>query len=134
MKLRSLFFIYAMFCFALMISTASAADINCAQCGMTVDLDSKFTSRIVVKDTTLYFCDIGDFFTYLNRKKPAAVKTEVRDYPSGEWIDAKAASYVHSEKKFKTPMGWGIAAFREKSRAAEFGDVMAFDAAAKKVH
>jgi hypothetical protein len=49
---------------------AAAEKIICAECGMTSDLGSQFTSRIVQGEKTLYFCDIGDLFTYLIRKKP----------------------------------------------------------------
>ena len=117
--------------FVFMMSTAFAADIQCTQCGMTVDAGSKFTAKIVAGETTLFFCDIGDLFAYLKRKNLSADGAFVRDYPSGEWVDAKAAYFVHAEKKFRTPMGWGVAAYRGKSRAAESGKVMDFDAAAK---
>ena len=121
----------ALFGVVLMMSAAFAADIQCTQCGMTVDAGSKFTSKIVVGDTTLFFCDIGDLFAYLKRKNMRAEGAFVRDYPSGDWLDAKAAYFVHAEKKFKTPMGWGVAAFKDRSRAAESGTAMDFDAAAK---
>jgi nitrous oxide reductase accessory protein NosL len=117
--------------FVVIMATAFAADIPCAQCGMTVDTGSKFTSKIAAGDATLLFCDVGDLFAYLKRKNRSAVGVFVKDYPTGEWIDAKTAYYVHAEKKFKTPMGWGVAAYRDRSRAAEAGTVMDFDAAAK---
>ena len=42
----------------------SAADtIKCTECGMMVDVNSKFASKIVQADGTLYFCDIGDLFS-----------------------------------------------------------------------
>ncbi len=112
--------------------TAWASDtVKCSECGMTCNVNAKFTSRIVQGDQTLYFCDIGDLFSYLNRKKPSVTRIEVKDYYSGEWTDAYKAYYVHSEKKFKTPMGWGIAAFVDKNKAAEFGTAMDFDGMAK---
>ena len=118
----------AVFCFA----TVSAADsIKCAECGMTVDVNSKFASKIGQADKTLYFCDIGDLFSYLKRTKQNGFSVEVKDYKTGEWIDAHTAYYVHAEKKFRTPMGWGIASFKDKKDATEFGVVMDFDATAK---
>jgi len=81
----------------------SAADtIKCTECGMMVDVNSKFASKIVQADGTLYFCDIGDLFSYLKRTKQNSVKAEVKDYKTGEWIDARAAYYVHAEKIFST--------------------------------
>ncbi len=110
-----------------------AETITCAECGMKSDLASKFTSKIVQGEKTLYFCDIGDLFTYLNRKKPQNVQAEVKDYNTGEWLDVRKAFYVRAEKKFRTPMGWGIAAFKDKSDAAGFGGVMDFEGATKAV-
>ena len=98
---------------------------------MMVDVNSKFASKIVQADKTLFFCDIGDLFTYLKKTKQNGFKMEVKDYKTDEWIDARAAYYVHDEKKFKTPMGWGIASFKVHKDAAEFGAVMDFDATAK---
>ncbi len=108
-----------------------AETVKCTECGMSCDVAAKFTSRIVQADQTLYFCDIGDLFSYLKRKKPSVTRIEVKDYNSGEWIDAYKAFYVHSEKKFKTPMGWSIASFKDKDRASEFGTAMDFDGAAR---
>ncbi|HUI68207.1 MAG TPA: nitrous oxide reductase accessory protein NosL [Nitrospirota bacterium] len=114
------------------VATVSAAEIiKCSECGMMVELNSKFASKIVQADKTLYFCDIGDLFSYLKRTKQSGFKVEVKDYKTGEWIDARAAYYVHAENKFRTPMGWGIASFKDQKDAAEFGAAMDFDSAAK---
>jgi hypothetical protein len=121
----------ALFGVVFLMSTAFAADIPCTQCGMTVDPGSKFTSKIVAGDTTLFFCDVGDLFAYLKRKNLRADGAFVRDYPSGDWVGVKAAYFVHDEKKFRTPMGWGFAAYRDRSSASESGKAMDFDAAAK---
>ncbi len=110
---------------------AQAESVHCTECGMMVDMNSKFAARIVQGDKTLYFCDIGDLFSYLKRKGAKESPAEVRDYTSGEWINARKAFFVHAENKFKTPMGWGIAAFKEKNRASEFGSTADFDEAAK---
>jgi len=116
----------------LSLATVSAAEtIKCSECGMMVDVNSKFASKIVQADRTLYFCDIGDLFSYLKRTKQNGVKAEVKDYKTGEWIDARAAYYVHAEKKFSTPMGWGIASFKDQKDAAEFGVATDFDSMAK---
>ncbi|HTP03758.1 MAG TPA: nitrous oxide reductase accessory protein NosL [Nitrospirota bacterium] len=110
----------------------SAADtIKCTECGMMVDVNSKFASKIVQADGTLYFCDIGDLFSYLKRTKQNSVKAEVKDYKTGEWIDARAAYYVHAEKIFSTPMGWGIASFKDQKDATGFGVAMDFDSMTK---
>lgn len=113
------------------LSHANAGEIRCAECGMMVMMDSKFTSRITQGDTVQYFCDIGDLFTYLKKKNPQNAGIEVRDYISGEWIDARKAFYVNAGKKFSTPMGWGIAAFKNKNDGAQSGSVADFEAMTK---
>jgi len=107
--------------------------IHCTECGMMVDLNSKFVAKAVQGDTTRYFCDIGDLFTYLKKNASKDAALSVKDYATGEWIDARKAFYVSSEKKFKTPMGWGIAAFKDKESASSSGNPMDFDSTAKQV-
>lgn len=117
------------------LCTLSAATemITCAQCGMIADPASKFTSRIVGGEKVLYFCDIGDLFAYLTRKGAPDARAEVKDYKTGEWIDAHGAFYVHSGEKFKSPMGWGIAAFKDGKAAAAYGGTMDYNGALKAV-
>jgi nitrous oxide reductase accessory protein NosL len=110
---------------------AFAETIHCTECGMVVDTNSKFVAKIVQGDTIRYFCDIGDLFSYLRRKVVKNVQVGVRDYGTGEWFDAGKAYYVHNTKKFMTPMGWGIAAFKDKQNASKFGSPTDFDATVK---
>jgi nitrous oxide reductase accessory protein NosL len=113
------------------LTPVHAVENRCTECGMAVRMDSKFASRITQGDTTLYFCDIGDLFSYLKKKNEQGAKIEVKDYTSGEWLDARKAFYVTSGKKFITPMGWGIAAFKDKNEASQSGSVMDFESTAK---
>jgi nitrous oxide reductase accessory protein NosL len=128
LRTTALTFLVIVFAFATVLA---AETIKCSECGMTVDVNSKFSSKIVQADKTLYFCDIGDLFSYLKRTRQNGVKAEVKDYKTGEWIDARAAYYIHAENKFNTPMGWGIASFKDQKDAAEFGAAMDFDTTAK---
>jgi nitrous oxide reductase accessory protein NosL len=111
--------------------SVSAGMVSCAQCGMGADLGSKFTSRIVQAKQTLHFCDIGDLFAYLKNDPAAAAAAQVKDFETSDWIDAQQAYYVYSAKKFRTPMGWGIAAFKAKPEPAEFGNALDFNAMTK---
>lgn len=128
---KTLFLTVAVSLMLLTGAPASAADMKCAECGMMVKMDSKFSAKINQGDATFNFCDIGDLFAYINRKGMKDARAEVRDYTSGAWIDARKAYYVKSDKKFSTPMGWGVAAFMDKSEAAKSGSVMDFDGASK---
>jgi len=111
--------------------SASAEMVSCAQCGMGADLSAKFTSRIVQAKQTLHFCDIGDLFAYLKANPAAAADAQVKDFKTNDWINAQQAFYVQSAKKFQTPMGWGIAAFKAKPETAEFGNALDFNATMK---
>ncbi len=123
----------ALFLVALAAAPGFAETIKCAECGMMSDLGSKFTSKITEGDKVLYFCDIGDLLTYLNKHKQQTGRIEVKDYNSGEWIAAQNAAYVSAAAKFKSPMGWGIAAFKDPKSAAVYGSSIDFNAALKAV-
>ncbi len=112
---------------------AFAENITCAECGMMSDAGSKYTAKIVNADKTLYFCDIGDLLSYVNKKKLPNAPAWVRDFSSGEWLEAQKAFYVHDRKKFSSPMGWGFASFKEKKGASAYGPLMDFDGALKAV-
>jgi len=110
---------------------AGAETLHCTECGMMVDSGSKFSAKIVQGQAAMHFCDIGDMFSYIKRKGLRDGTLSVKDYSSGDPIDAKSAVYVRNEKKFSTPMGWGIAAFREKDKATPFGTPLDYEALSK---
>ncbi len=111
--------------------THGAEPIHCTECGMMLDVHSPFTAKITQGEKISYFCDIGDLFTYLKRKSSEGASIEVKDFVSNEWIDGRKAFFVKAEKKFRTPMGWGIASFKDKDKASESGTPMDFDTMAK---
>jgi len=93
----------------------------CDECGMRIDISSRFSNYVITMDgKRLFFCDIGDMLNNLKKRGYEAKEIHVRDYQSGEWIDGQKAYYVRN-KKFSTPMGWGIGAFRDLSEAESFG-------------
>jgi nitrous oxide reductase accessory protein NosL len=89
----------------------------CAECGMTAEVDGRFSARLVAGGTASYFCDIGDMVAYIARVRPKDYVAAVRDFPSGEWLDASTAFFVIDKKAYATPMGWGVAAFRDAAAA-----------------
>lgn len=107
----------------------AAATFTCAECGMLAEAGGRFTAQLTVGADTLQFCDIGDLAAYVGRTRPKAFAATVRDFPSGESIDAAGASYVIDKKTYATPMGWGVAAFRD--RAAATGAPLGWDALVK---
>lgn len=104
---------------------------KCAECGMTVDRNSKFMSEVITRDNkNVFFCDIGDMLFHFKTKREKMKNVHVKDYSTGEWIDGKKAFYA-SNKNLKTPMSWGIAAFAEESVAETWGDPADFNGAFK---
>jgi len=91
--------------------------VKCAECGMNAKVDNRFTSRIVQSGQTQYFCDIGDLAAFLERTHPKEYVASVHDFKTGEWVDANKAFFVVNKKIFSTPMGWGVAAFRDRAEA-----------------
>ena len=103
--------------------------VTCAECGMSAKIADRFTARIVQGGSTLYFCDIGDLAAFIDRKHPEEYAAAVHDFKSGEWIDAGRAFFVIDKKAFASPMGWGVAAFRDVTAAT--GAALDFEALRK---
>lgn len=99
---------------------------RCYECGMKVNPASPFAAQIMDGATLLPFCDIGDMMHSYKKMAEKPGTLYVRDFASGEWTDALNAFYVKSDE-FKTPMGWGFAAFREKGEAEKKGSPMTFE-------
>lgn len=96
---------------------------SCARCGMMVEEASPFSARLTAQGKSIWFCDIGDMVLYLREKKTDPATAQVKDYRSRRWIAALQAFYVSSPKTFRTPMGWGLAAFQDRAEASGHGDV-----------
>ncbi len=133
MSMRRIFGMLLIILTVLSISAAGvlAETIHCTECGMMVDVNSPFAARILSGEKASYFCDIGDLFSYISRKGADGGAVQVKDFDKNEWIDGRTAFFVKSDKKFRTPMGWGVAAFKNKAKASESGTAMDFDATAK---
>jgi nitrous oxide reductase accessory protein NosL len=104
---------------------------GCAECGMMVDVNSKFSTEVVTDDgKKLFFCDIGDMLRHFRSDRGKARTVYVKDYINGQWLNGKKAFYV-SSKRFSSPMSWGIAAFSERSEARKWGNPVDFNRAFK---
>lgn len=132
--MRRIYTVCAGLLITLWTAFAGAGDlIKCTECGMQSELASKFTARTIEGGKELYFCDTGDMLSYLNKKKQAAIRSEVKDYPTGAWIDAGKAHFVQAPKKFNSPMGWGLGSFKDKKDASAYGAVLDLTGAMKAV-
>jgi len=94
---------------------------QCAECGMYVEPDGKFTAEAVTADGRFrYFCDIGDMLIHLAKSgEGEIVNVNVRDYESGRWVNAYDAFYL-ADAPVRTPMRFGIAAFESRPDAEAF--------------
>lgn len=102
---------------------------KCAECGMSIDQDSKFTSEVITRDEKkVFFCDVGDMLFHFRSDREKIKAVYVRDYRKGEWVDGKKAFYILN-KNVKTPMSWSIAAFAEESEAKKWGNPVDFNGA-----
>ncbi len=102
---------------------------RCAECGMAVDKSSKFSSEVETEDgKKLFFCDIGDMLVHFKSSKNKIKNVYVKDYTKGDWTDGRKTYYVLN-RKFSTPMSWGIAAFDSESEAKKWGSPADFNGA-----
>jgi copper chaperone NosL len=93
---------------------------ECALCGMIVsDERHAAAMRAVVDGETrdLLFDDVGDMIEY-EQANPSAkpIRRYVHDFETRQRVDASHAKFVH-DAKVHTPMGSGILAFADESRA-----------------
>lgn len=94
---------------------------RCNECGMRVGEDSNLISYIVTTEgKTLYFCEAGDMLMHMKHGKPEAGEVHVRDHETGEWMHGKDACYLKDDS-LKTPMGWNVAAFKDKGKCGPGG-------------
>jgi len=107
----------------------------CDACGMIIS-EERFAAAMIVSGAhgpeARRFDDIGDMLDYHSRNPDlTALRWYVHDHDSLEWLDAGEAVYVKAAR-FGTPMGSGLAAFRDaaaaEAKAAEMGgEVLRFE-------
>ena len=108
----------------------------CGYCRMAISQKQFAAEALDADENAIKFDDIGCMLRYLAaaQRKPAALL--VMDYGTRRWIEAGVASFVRGSR-IPTPMGGGILAFGERSRAeAEAremgGEVLPFTALSKR--
>lgn len=89
-----------------------------SEMGMFV-VDPRYTVATLPEDSEewLLFDDIGEFFKYRGAHRDTGFQAMwVNDFHDEDWLKAEDAWYVESPE-IKSPMGWGLAAFRNESDA-----------------
>jgi copper chaperone NosL len=81
----------------------------CAECRMIIS-DERFAAAVVTATgEALKFDDIGCLIEHEADQAPPDLAYWVRDFRSREWLNAREATFVHSEN-ITSPMGFGLAA------------------------
>lgn len=89
----------------------------CSYCRMAVS-QREFAAEVLTREGRVeVFDDIGCLVDWLaERGRPERSGAFVVDYESGDWLAAEEAVYVRSTE-LQTPMGHGLVAFGDRSRA-----------------
>jgi len=88
---------------------------TCADCGMIIN-DSHYAAALAwstsanAPEQNAIFDDIGCMLDWRQHHANARIMAAwVKDVHTGAWLNASSAIYVKN-KRFQTPMGWGIVA------------------------
>ncbi|WP_376791144.1 nitrous oxide reductase accessory protein NosL [Thermoflexus sp.] len=91
----------------------------CVECGMIIN-DPRFAAAYVTRGgQARLFDDIGDMVVYHRKHSEEVAAFYVHDYETRAWIDAAQAFFVQSPN-IPSPMGYGLVAFSDRSRAEAF--------------
>ncbi len=91
----------------------------CSQCRMIIG-EERFACAAVSQEGNFFkFDDIGCLAIYEKNTSGNALRSWVQDAGGLGWMEKEKAYFIYSEDVI-TPMGYGIAAFAEPERAAEF--------------
>jgi copper chaperone NosL len=110
-----------------------AAEDMCAFCKMAIS-EKQYAAEFLNRDGDVFkFDDIGCMANYVAEKKvrDAVAVFYVADFDSKRWLKAEEANLIISPN-FHTPMGGGMVAFKDGSRAeaaaaANQGRLISFD-------
>lgn len=99
-------------------------DINpdidvCEVCNMSITA-VKYAAEAIMKDGSVEkFDDIGCMVDFMGSATKETGALFVRDANTGEWIDAKKASYLLNDD-YWTPMMYGVISFKDDASAELF--------------
>jgi copper chaperone NosL len=95
-----------------------AAEDMCAFCKMAIS-EKQYAAEFLNRDGDVFkFDDIGCMANYIAEKKAgdSIAAYYVVDFDSKQWLKAEGSSLIASTN-FHTPMGGGMVAFKDQSRA-----------------
>ena len=90
----------------------------CAHCRMAVS-DPKFASEIITTNEVFKFDDLACLEAFKQRRNDLRIEASyVKDYESAQWL--KIENAIRVTTGVFTPMGSGIVAFADSSKATSF--------------
>lgn len=95
-------------------------NVDISEMGMFV-VDPRYTAAYLPeKGDWILFDDLGELFRYRVTRFPDNVAQViwVNDYHDKKWLKAEDAWYLQTTE-LHTPMGWGLAAFRNEDQARQ---------------
>lgn len=104
----------------------------CDLCGMIISQPKYAAAMLLDNGESRKFDDIGNMLWYHNQHPELGVRAWfVHDYQAETWLRGELAFYVQSPE-INSPMGHGIAAFKDRAAAASLAaslgvDVRTFD-------
>lgn len=91
----------------------------CARCGMMIS-EARFASGYVdASGQSVVFDDVGELLAAAAKVPTLSKAAFVHDFEGGAWVRAETAFYVRVPT-LATPMGSGVAAFKDRARAEAF--------------
>lgn len=102
----------------------------CARCSMIINEARYAAAYVTAEGEVRLFDDIGGMFDYNAQMNEEVAVFWVHDFDTEQWLKADQAYYVEGDHI--TPMGYGIVAFGDESRAGDWaaeneGMIVTFD-------
>jgi hypothetical protein len=93
--------------------------VDMAEMGMPV-VDPRYTAAILPagEDEWILFDDVGEFLKYITTRDGMSYDAMwVHDFNDESWVKAEEAWYLESPELTSSPMGWGVATFKDEESA-----------------
>lgn len=92
--------------------------VDMAEMGMPV-VDPRYTAAVLPagEDGWILFDDNGEFLKYYQVHDGSYAAMWVHDFNDESWVKAQDAWYLESRELTTSPMGWGVAAFKDEASA-----------------
>lgn len=100
--------------------------VDMAEMGMPV-VDPRYTVAALPEESNewVLFDDVGEFLKYIQTRSTEFEIMWVHDFNDESWVEAQDAWYLESRELTTSPMGWGVATFKDEESALaaqeEFG-------------